>query len=194
MSSFLAHTATIYPDIVIYARSLTSEPEAADEAVHATLLRCTETKGDEPMTLEDARRYWFTAVRNALRPSRQAAKPQLLDPADIQLADPAEPGEALADRLAHETALEALLLELERAIDQLPIGQRDVLLRYASGQRPRSIAAELDLPEQTLFWRLRQARRTLRARFEATYQQLLADAPSGPIMPAVARLIGYEED
>ncbi|MEM7226114.1 MAG: RNA polymerase sigma factor [Pseudomonadota bacterium] len=114
--------------------------------------------------------WLFTIVANAVRNHFRDRKPQLasVDADEMpEAADPDPSPERIAQ--ARET-----VTWLERAIRELPLAQREVLLLVSvAGLRQPEVAESLDLPLNTVKTHLRRARLALAAAMAER------DAPSG---------------
>jgi len=142
------------PALRRYARALTHDIDRADDLVQDCLERAIARRGlFQPRG--PVRAWLFTILvnlhRNALRQSRRRG-----DVVDIQsipepATQPAQPG-----HLA--------LAELGRAIETLPLEQKEALLLVTlEGLSYQDAAAILNIPTGTLMSRLGRARSTLRA-------------------------------
>ena len=142
------------PALRRYARALTHDVDRADDLVQDCLERAIARRGlFQPRG--PVRAWLFTILvnlhRNALRQSRRRG-----DVVDIQsipepATHPAQPG-----HLA--------LAELGRAIETLPLEQKEALLLVTlEGLSYQDAAAILNIPTGTLMSRLGRARSTLRA-------------------------------
>jgi RNA polymerase sigma-70 factor, ECF subfamily len=150
---FLDELETCVPALRRYARALTRNFDRADDLVQDTLERAISRRGlfrpRGPM-----RPWLFTVLtnlhRNSLRSERRRGQTIDLDTVP-DLATPApQPGHVA-------------LAELARAIETLPLDQKEALLLVTLEGLPYQDAADiLSIPLGTLMSRLGRARATLR--------------------------------
>lgn len=154
MVDFLDEIEACVPALRRYARALTRSVDRADDLVQDCLERAISRRGlFRPQG--PVRPWLFTILtnlhRNALRTERRRGDVVGLD------AVP-EPG-APAPQLGH-----LALAELARAIEALPLDQKEALLLVTlEGLSYSEAAAILDIPPGTLMSRLGRARAALRA-------------------------------
>ena len=140
------------PSLRRYARALTGGSQHADDLVQDCLERAwrriSTWKGD------DLRPWLFTILRNCYLNERRHHR---LGPSFVAMDDYHEP--AGADPIGAATAA----WDLERAVKQLPLDQREVLLLVGLEQFSYAEAAVvLDIPMGTVMSRLARARERLR--------------------------------
>ncbi|WP_163269065.1 sigma-70 family RNA polymerase sigma factor [Chelativorans alearense] len=154
MSQFLDEIEECVPALRRYARALTHDPDLADDLVQDCLERAIRKRG--LWRPSGSVRSWMFRIllnihRNEARRRRRAPAPLPLDalPGDPPGLD-AQPG-----RLA--------LAETARAIQELPMEQREALLLVAVEEMSYAeAAAVLAIPIGTLMSRLGRARAALR--------------------------------
>jgi RNA polymerase sigma-70 factor (ECF subfamily) len=158
MSEFHNLLANEIPHLRRYARALTHDPDRADDLVQVSLLQgLAKEHLWRPGT--NLRHWLFTVLHNLhvsdmRRLSRERQRMSTFDSAMTTATLP-DPG-------AH-----ARLLELDRAIGQLPDGQRQVVLLVGlEGASYKEAAAILALPVGTVRSRLSRARDALRRRLD----------------------------
>jgi RNA polymerase sigma-70 factor (ECF subfamily) len=146
-----------------YARWLTRDPTEAEDLVQETCLKAL--KGFDGFVPGSNIRAWmFRIVRNTFLTSRSGLRaappvsldeePQLLD----EIADDATPESNFLQR--------ADVQALRRAIDELPVEYREVLLLSDVEEMPyKEIALTLSIPIGTVASRLIRARQKLRKAF-----------------------------
>lgn len=141
------------PRLRRYARALTGSREAADDLVQDTL----ETALAKWRFWQWGRelRPWLFAIMHNRHVDQVRSGQRLHYQPDDELPTPA----------ANDTALDGLALrDLERALAQLPVEQREVLLLVALEELSYAEAARvLGLPQGTVMSRLARARARLRA-------------------------------
>ncbi|MCT7666086.1 sigma-70 family RNA polymerase sigma factor [Shinella kummerowiae] len=155
MSQLMDEIEECVPALRRYARALTHDPDRADDLVQDSLERAIRKRG--LWRPSGSVRSWMFRIllnvyRNDLRRQRRSPVPLSLE--TIPGSDPAgldvQPG-----RLA--------LAETARAMQALPLEQREVLLLVAVEEMKYSEAAAiLSIPIGTLMSRLARARSTLR--------------------------------
>ena len=155
MSQFMDEIEECVPALRRYARALTHDPDRADDLVQDSLERAIRKRG--LWRPSGSVRSWMFRIllnvyRNDLRRQRRSLAPLSLE--TIPGGDPAgldvQPG-----RLA--------LAETARAMQALPLEQREVLLLVAVEEmKYAEAAAILSIPIGTLMSRLARARSTLR--------------------------------
>lgn len=155
------------PRLRRYARALTGDSASADDLVQDTVERGWSRIGQ--WRSDGDLRAWLFGIMHNLHVDqlRRAAPPaRELEDADL----PAAPSTSSLDLLE--------LRDLERALQQLPSAQREVLLLVALEEmRYEEVAAVLDIPLGTVMSRLSRGRENLR--------RLLAGQPSAPTLKAV---------
>lgn len=153
MDSFLDQVEACVPALRRYARALTRNLDLADDLVQDCLERAISRRGlfrpSGPV-----RAWLFTILlnlhRNGLRSARRQASTVDLDSIDEPSTPAPQPG-----HLA--------LAEMARAIDALPLEQKEALLLVALEGLPYAEAAAiLKIPQGTLMSRLGRARAALR--------------------------------
>lgn len=155
MSQLMDEIEECVPALRRYARALTHDPDRADDLVQDSLERAIRKRG--LWRPSGSVRSWMFRIllnvyRNDLRRQRRSLAPLSLE--TIPGGDPAgldvQPG-----RLA--------LAETARAMQALPLEQREVLLLVAVEEmKYAEAAAILSIPIGTLMSRLARARSTLR--------------------------------
>jgi RNA polymerase sigma-70 factor (ECF subfamily) len=152
---FLDQLEACVPALRRYARALTRNADLADDLVQDCLERAIARRGlFRPRG--PVRAWLFTILlnlhRNALRNSQRHGEQVDIDIFAPELATPApQPGHIA-------------LAELARAIDTLPLEQKEALLLVTlEGLRYREAADILKVPLGTLMSRLGRARAALRA-------------------------------
>lgn len=155
MTAFLDEIEAAVPALRRYARALTRDVDRADDLVQDCIERALRKQGlFRPTGPLQAWLYrmLLNLYRNGLRQSyRQGGAPVALDSMLVEpsIAAP-QPG-----RIA--------LGEMSRAIDRLPLEQREALLLVAlEGLSYEEAAAILEIPTGTLMSRLSRAREKLR--------------------------------
>jgi RNA polymerase sigma-70 factor (ECF subfamily) len=152
------------PSLRRYARALTGHPDRADDLVQDSLERGWRYRHSwDPGS--DLRAWLFTIMHNLYvnQVRRYSAAPHFV---------PIDAVEHYPDTTASaEGAVQ--MHNLDQAINQLPAGQREVLLLVAiEAMRYEEVAAILDVPLGTVMSRLYRARERLR-------ELLDGDRPSG---------------
>lgn len=153
MSDFLDQVETCVPALRRYARALTRNADLADDLVQDCLERAI-TKRVLFRPHGPVRAWLFTILlnlyRNGLRSSHRRGE-------TVDLADIPEPSTP-APQPGH-----IALAEMARAIDTLPLDQKEALLLIALEGLPYQEAADiLRIPLGTLMSRLGRARAALR--------------------------------
>ncbi|HTM76936.1 MAG TPA: sigma-70 family RNA polymerase sigma factor [Devosia sp.] len=154
MSDFLDQIETCVPALRRYARALTRNIDLADDLVQDCLERAISRRGLFRPT-GPVRAWLFTILLNLYRNSLRSAR-RHGDTLDIdtlpELSTPAtQPGHIA-------------LAELARAIETLPLEQKEALLLIAlEGFSYAEAATVLGVPQGTLMSRLGRARASLRA-------------------------------
>ncbi|MDN3921374.1 RNA polymerase sigma factor [Roseateles violae] len=156
------------PRLRRYARALAGDRDAADDLVQDTLERAW-TRAGRWQGVADMRAWLFTLMHNLHVDGLRRRPP------------PAEELDEQAPELAQPPAQEqrAALLDLQAALQQLPVEQREVLLLIAlEDMAYADVAATLGIPIGTVMSRLSRGRERLRAlmegRVEATRLQLVS--------------------
>ena len=154
MNDFLDQVEACVPAPRRYARALTRNIDLADDLVQDCLERAIAKRGLFRPT-GPVRAWLFTILvnlyRNGLRASQRRAETVDID----SVPEPAVP----APQPAH-----IALAEMARAIDLLPIDQKEALLLVALEGLPyEEAAAILKVPQGTLMSRLSRARSALRS-------------------------------
>ena len=143
---------TILPELRLYARSLVRSDFAADDLVSDTCVRVLERQSQ----FKPDRSFiaWaITILKNIHRDDRKSARSK------VKLV---EVSETVPDPTAGNLAEDRLELnETHRAIHELPVEQREVLILYGAGFRYDEIAERLDIPKGTVMSRLHNGRRAL---------------------------------
>lgn len=153
MDHFLDQVEACVPALRRYARALTRNADLADDLVQDCLERAISRRGLFRPT-GPVRAWLFTVLlnlyRNALRSSHRSGEMVHID-AVPELSTPApQPGHIA-------------LAEMARAIDTLPLEQKEALLLIALEGLPYQEAADiLKVPLGTLMSRLGRARAALR--------------------------------
>lgn len=167
MSDFLDEVEACVPALRRYARALTRDVDRADDLVQDCLERALARRGLFRPT--GPVRAWLFAIllnihRNALRSTRRRGEQVDID----QVPEPATP----APQPGH-----IALAETARAIDTLPLEQKEALLLVAlEGLAYQEAADILKVPLGTLMSRLGRARAALRT---------MTGAPSEPHLRTV---------
>jgi RNA polymerase sigma-70 factor, ECF subfamily len=145
-----------------YARSLSRDPDLAEELVQEACRRAlSSVHKPSPLTEDNTRAWLFTIVRNLwhneLRHrSRWAGSAEPLD------------GVAGSESLDAHVARKLLQSEVRHAIDMLHVDHREViLLRDIEGLSYAEISRVLDCPCGTVMSRLARARQSLRVLLSA---------------------------
>lgn len=153
-----------------YARALLRDRGDADDLVQEALARAL-SRADRFQPGTNLRAWLFTILHNVhVNQIRQkVARPDEVpveDTAALRLSIPAR----------QETQIE--LRDMARALDELPVEQRQVLLLVAlEGLKYEEVAEVLGIPIGTVMSRLSRAREAVR--------QKLADKGSGPVLRRV---------
>ena len=137
------------PRLRRYARALTGDSASADDLVQDTVergwARIAQWRPDGDL------RAWLFSIMHNLHVDQLRRSP----PPAVELADGDLPCAPSAGPLE--------LRDLERALQQLPPAQREVLLLVAlEDMRYEDVAATLDIPLGTVMSRLSRARESLR--------------------------------
>jgi RNA polymerase sigma factor (sigma-70 family) len=142
----------VIPRLRRYARALVADRAAADDLVQDTLERAW-SKRHLFRRGSDLRAWLFTVMHNVHVNKARAARPaQLLDEDMPELAQRPAQGEGL------------MLRDLERALAQVPVEQREVLLLVVLEEMSYDeVARTLGIPLGTVMSRLSRAREKLRA-------------------------------
>lgn len=146
------------PRLQRYARALTGDTIAADDLVQECLARALE-RLDQWQPGTDLRAWLFTLMHNLFvsQYRQQSRQPETCSLEQLSL--PAA-GASLAEQ-------DRRLLELERALDQLPVEQREVLLLVTlEGMSYNDVAQVLGIARGTVMSRLHRARERLRTGLE----------------------------
>ena len=155
MSQFMDEIEECVPALWRYARALTHDPDCADDLVQDSLERAIRKRG--LWRPSGSVRSWMFRIllnvyRNDLRRLRRSLAPLSLEA--MPGGDPPGP-DVQPGRLA--------LAETARAMQALPLEQREVLLLVAVEEMSYAeAAAVLSIPVGTLMSRLARARATLR--------------------------------
>lgn len=146
------------PALRRYARGLLGDAVAADDLVQDTIERALDRWHLwRPLGLGGGLRAWLFTILHNLHVNQARGRARGAQLADI---DP--------DTRTHPTATASAdsglaLRDLRRALDLLPLEQRQVLLLVAvEGLAYRDIARILDVPQGTVMSRLSRARERLR--------------------------------
>ena len=153
MDSFLDQVEACVPALRRYARALTRNLDLADDLVQDCLERAISRRGlfrpSGPV-----RAWLFTILLNLYRNSLRTARHQ---PSTVDFDSIVEPSTP-APQPGH-----LALAEMARAIDTLPLEQKEALLLVALEGLPYGEAAAiLKIPQGTLMSRLGRARAALR--------------------------------
>lgn len=152
MSRHAAILAEI-PRLRRYARALTGRTDGADDLVQDTLERALEKW--RFWRLGSELRPWLFAIMHNLYVDGLRRDTRVEYRAEDDLPLPAQRGEQ-TDRLE--------LRDLDRALAQLPVEQREVLLMVALEEFSYAeVARALDIPQGTVMSRLSRARSRLKA-------------------------------
>ena len=155
MNDFLDQIEACVPALRRYARALTRNADMADDLVQDCLERAISRRGLFRPT-GPVRAWLFTILlnlyRNALRATRRRGETIAIEAMLVEPATPAtQPGHIA-------------LAEMARAIETLPIDQKEALLLIAlEGLSYAEAAGILGIPQGTLMSRLGRARAALRA-------------------------------
>ena len=141
------------PRLRRYARALTGRSDAADDLIQDTLERALE-KWRFWQRERELRPWLFSIMHNLhVDARRRDGRVEYRD--DTEIPTPVQRAEQ-ADRLE--------VRDLERALAQLPVEQREVLLLVALEELPYAdVARALGIPQGTVMSRLARARGRLRA-------------------------------
>lgn len=153
VDDFGAKVVVVIPRLRRYARALTGDTLAADDLVQDTLERAL-SKRHLWRDGSDLRAWTFTIMHNVFVNQRRAR----VNDATVTLDDEAH---AVA---AHASAVDMLEVgEIDGAIRQLPVEQREVLLLIALEQLSYEETAQaLGIPIGTVMSRLHRARERVR--------------------------------
>ena len=166
------------PRLRRYARALTRDTLRADDLVQDTLVRAL-TKQHLWQTGTNLRAWLFTLMHNQYvnesRRSNREGQPIDVDDVASSLVAVTDP---TASRQLHE---------LERALGELPIEQREVILLIGlEGMRYDDAAEILAVPIGTVRSRLSRARESLRRLLDMQTEIPLAAAAIEPPLPVAA--------
>ncbi|MFZ5620756.1 MAG: sigma-70 family RNA polymerase sigma factor [Pseudomonadota bacterium] len=142
------------PSLRRYARALTRHPDRADDLVQDCLERAWR-RLHQWRPGSDLRAWLFTIMHNiyANQVRRYCAAPVFVP---IEMAEHQHDMTTAAESALH-------LQELDKAIAELPDGQREVLLLIVlEGMAYEQVAVILDIPIGTVMSRLHRARERLR--------------------------------
>jgi RNA polymerase sigma-70 factor (ECF subfamily) len=140
------------PALLAYARSIVPSRAEAEDALQQVFLKLITSNG----LPHEPRPYLFRAVRNTCLNRRRSVARELA-------CDTLEPAMFTAP-----VGLEAVRLEIEDAIKELPLEQREVVtLKVWGGMTLEQVAQVLDVPLNTAASRYRYAVGKLRSRFGA---------------------------
>lgn len=167
MDQFLDQVEACVPALRRYARALTRNVDLADDLVQDCLERAISRRGLFRPT-GPVRAWLFTILlnlhRNALRSSRRQGEQVDIDTVPDIASPPSQPGHIA-------------LAEMARAIETLPLDQKEALLLVALEGLPYQEAADiLKVPLGTLMSRLGRARSALR---------IITGAPAEPHLRTV---------
>jgi len=168
VDSFEALAMPLFEQLYNFAHWLTQDREEAEDLVQETYAKAL--KGFSSFRLGTNFRAWmYRILRNTFLTSRTGLKATMTIP-----LDPDEDGPELA--VEHETP-ETLLFErsnrdlLQRAIDELPVYFREILLLCEVEEMSyQEISETLSIPIGTVMSRLSRARKTLRDRLRPQLQ------------------------
>ena len=153
MNDFLDQVEACVPALRRYARALTRNPDLADDLVQDALERAIARRGLFRPT-GPVRAWLFTILLNLYRNRRRSESRRSETVHLDSVAEPSTP----APQPGH-----IALAEMARAIDILPIEQKEALLLIALEGLPYAEAAHiLNIPLGTLMSRLGRARAALR--------------------------------
>lgn len=155
MSTFIDEVEACVPALRRYARALTRNTDLADDLVQDCLERAISRRGLFRPT-GSVRAWLFTILlnlhRNAQRTLRRRGETVPLDAMIIEPQTPAPQHGHLA------------LAEIARAIETLPLDQKEALLLIVlEGMSYAEAAGILGIPQGTLMSRIGRARAALRA-------------------------------
>lgn len=165
MSDFLDQIEQAIPALRRYARALTRNADLADDLVQDCLERAIARRGLFRPT-GPVRAWLFTILlnlfRNWARSERRRGETVALDVSGAELSSPAsQPGHIA-------------LAEMARAIETLPLDQKEALLLIVlEGMSYAEAATILGIPQGTLMSRLGRARATLRTMTSAMPEPFL---------------------
>jgi RNA polymerase sigma factor (sigma-70 family) len=134
--------------------------DRADDVVAEVFLVAFQRRGEYDLNHADARPWLYGIATNLIRRHRRN-EVRLLRAIAQAAADP--PAEPIADQVTQRVAAQAVRTGLARALAELPVPQRDVLLLVASGLSVQDAARALGVPSGTVASRLARARSRLRA-------------------------------
>jgi RNA polymerase sigma-70 factor, ECF subfamily len=162
------------PRLRRYARALTRNPERADDLVQDTLVRALAKQHFwQPGTNISA--WLFTLMHNQ---NVNTVRRAIREGVSVDMEELSSSLIATTDPTASRK-----LFELERAIGQVPLEQRRVILLVGlEGMSYAETAAILDIPVGTVRSRLSRGRDSLRRLMD-----VMADAPRLDTMPALAQ-------
>lgn len=164
MQDVHARLLACLPRLRRYARALTGGSASADDLVQDTVERGWSRIGQWRPD-GDLRAWLFGIMHNLHIDQLRKSPPPAVEWADDDL--PVMPSSAPLE-----------LRDLERALQQLPIAQREVLLLVALEEmRYEDVAATLDIPLGTVMSRLSRARENMR--------RLMAGQPPAAILKVV---------
>jgi RNA polymerase sigma-70 factor, ECF subfamily len=162
------------PRLRRYARALTRNPERADDLVQDTMVRALAKQHFwQPGT--NIRAWLFTLMHHQ---NVNTVRRAIREGVSVDMEELSSPLIATTDPTASRK-----LFELERAIGQVPLEQRRVILLVGlEGMSYAETAAILDIPVGTVRSRLSRGRDSLRRLMD-----VMADAPRLDTMPALAQ-------
>lgn len=141
------------PRLRRYARALARHPDDADDLVQDTLERAWAKSGHWP-NVSDMRAWLFAMMHNLYI---DKVRRPTLDTTDYS----EEALQSLATAPAHDARLH--LMDLQAALTQLPVDQREVVLLVAlEDMSYTDVARTLDIPLGTVMSRLSRGRERLR--------------------------------
>lgn len=144
------------PRLRRYARALASSREEADDLVQDTLERAWTRSALWP-GVEDMRAWLFSIMHNVH--VDRVRRPRLATVALDEQTPEVQAAAAPSDRLA--------MLDLQAALEQLPVEQKEVILLVALEDMPYAdVARTLGIPMGTVMSRLSRGRERLRALME----------------------------
>jgi len=163
---FDALVGALLPDLYRYAYWLCRDRALAEDVVQETLLRAWRSL--ESLRDDKAAKPWLiTILRRELARTYERVRPELVDVADLPLAE-----ERAED--AGERAVDAALLR--RAMQGLePEYREPLVLQVLLGQTVEEIAAVMELNPATVLTRLFRARKKLAAALDRPLQPLTAE-------------------
>lgn len=172
------------PKLQSYVRRRVNDPEDAADIVQDTLYQFVRTINVIDNPIAHVTSWLYTVAHNLIinhgkkrhespfstREEGQppAGEPFLTDLSDIMMADP-------DDRPDIRMLRAMVWQEMERALDELPVEQRDaVLLTEIEGLSVREAAARMGVAQNTFLSRKHYAVKHIRKRLKALYDELIS--------------------